>query len=98
MQITAADGRTFNIGQIVANNLTYLLGNSQIDLQFGLGMNPKTVPGTSAPQITKFDENVVTLSITSPSISFSVRLSQQAYVDWKWKCPANSPPGGCREP
>ena len=98
MQITAADGRTFNIGRIVANNLTYLLGNSQIDLQFGLGMNPRTVPGTSAPQITKFDENVVTLSITSPSISFSVRLSQQAYVDWQWKCPANSPPGGCREP
>ncbi|WP_215404090.1 hypothetical protein [Janthinobacterium sp. JC611] len=98
MQITAPDGRTFNIGQIVANNLPYLLGNSQIDLQFGLGMNPKTVPGTSAPQITKFDENVVTLSVTSPSISFSVRLSQQAYVDWKWKCPVNSPPGGCREP
>lgn len=98
MQITTSDGRAFNIGQVIANNLPYLLGNSQIDVQFGLGIKTKTMPGTSVPQITKFDENVVTLSITSPSLSFSVRLSQEAYVDWKWKCPPNAPNGGCREP
>lgn len=98
LQITAADGRSFNIGQIIANNLPYLLGNSQIDVQFGQGLNLSVVPGTSSPQKTYFDENVLTLSVTSPSLSFSVRLSQEAYVDWQWRCVPKTPGGFCPEP
>lgn len=98
LQITAADGRSFNIGQIIANNLPYLLGNSQIDMQFGQGLNLSVVPGTSSPQKTYFDENVLTLSVTSPSLSFSVRLSQEAYVDWQWRCVPATPGGFCPEP
>lgn len=96
LQITAADGRSFNIGQIIANNLPYLLGSAQIDVLFGEALNLRVVTGTSTPLQSFFDQNVVTLSVTSPALSFSVRLSQQAYVDWKWRC---ATPGKlCPEP
>jgi hypothetical protein len=98
MQVTAADGRSFDIGQFIANNLTYLLGNAQIDVQLGQGLKLAVVPGTSSPPIGNYEANFVTLNITSPSATFSVKLSQKAYVDWQWRCPANTGVGGCSEP
>lgn len=98
LQITTADGRTVNIGQIIANNMTYLLGNSQVDVQFGQGLNLLVVPGTSQPRNSVFDENVVTLTVTSPSLTFAVKLSQHAIVDWQWRCVPKTPGGFCPEP
>ena len=96
--ILLSNGTSFNLGSYVVNNLPYLLGNSQIDLQLGKGLDIRTVPGTSAPPGGPAQADVLNLSITSPSVSFSVRVYEEAYVRWNWKCPANSPPGGCREP
>lgn len=98
LQVTAADGRSFNIGDFIANNLSYLLGNSQIDVQFGQGLNVNVVSGTSVPKDKHFDENIVTLNIASPSATFSVKLTQRAVVDWQWRCPPKADAGGCREP
>jgi len=91
LQITTADGRPFNIGQFIANNLPYLLGNSQIDLQFGRGVSVKLVPGIAEPMQTFYDENIVTINISSPSATFAIRVSQQTNVDWKWRCPGTRP-------
>lgn len=92
------DGTPFNLGLYVANNMDYVLGNSQFDMQFGRGLEIKTKPGTSAPPDGPVQANILLLTVTSPAMTFSIQISEEAIVRWNWKCPANSPQGGCREP
>lgn len=89
--LTLPDGRQFDIGEYIGNNLPYLLGNSQIDIQFGRGLIVDVNPGNGTPRSGSQEANVMTISIASPAIAFTVKLSQTANVRWQWKCPPNSP-------
>ncbi|POZ63337.1 hypothetical protein [Chromobacterium alticapitis] len=82
-------GGNFPIGQYVRNNTQYLIGNSQITLRLGDWLPPfQSDPSTngkvdvSAPQ--NYSSEVLSLTLTSPASSFSIKVNEVANVGWKW--------------
>ncbi|MGC0153946.1 hypothetical protein ACPRNU_15900 [Chromobacterium vaccinii] len=89
-------GGSFPLGQYIQDNFAYLLGNSQLSIQLGSPIALRVMPGTSEPRSSDFSSDVVTISLSSPAMAFSVKLSERIGVDWQWRCPTSNP--GCRIP
>ncbi|CDG83913.1 hypothetical protein [Janthinobacterium agaricidamnosum] len=96
--VTLPDGRTFPIGQYINDNLQYLIANSRMDIQLGTGLDIKGVRGISEPQQENYAANLVTISINSPALAFSVQLREEARVQWKWQCQIGNPSKICPIP
>ncbi|MCU6499617.1 hypothetical protein LPN04_17620 [Rugamonas sp. A1-17] len=90
-------GGSFPLGQYIANNLPYLIANSQITLKLGGGANLNPVLGTNEPT---FDPSgdAITLTLTSPGVSFTANLREQVNVYWQWQCSIANPSRQCQDP
>lgn len=90
-------GGSFPLGQYIANNLPYLIANSQITLKLGGGANLKPVLGTNEPPY-DLSGDAITLTLTSPGVSFTANLREQVRVYWLWKCSIANPSRQCQDP
>lgn len=93
--ITLPDGSSFALGRYLQNNLSYLIGNSQLVLKLDQGVKPKPKFG-GEPSTTTETGNVLDLSLTSPAFSFGVGLVEQAQVKWTWVCSWQNPRKQCQ--
>jgi len=96
--VTLPNGSVFPIGQYINDNLSYLIANSQMDIQFGKAATIKGVYGTAEPNKNNYVSNLVTVSVTSPALSFSIQLRDETEVDWRWKCSLVNPNKTCSIP
>lgn len=87
----------FAIGQYIQNNLAYLISNSQISMTVGGGADMKPVVGTNEPP-RQLGGDAISLTLTSPGLSFSVKLHEEVNVFWKWKCSVANPALNCADP
>lgn len=94
--ITLPNGGTFQLGQYVQNNFSYLLANSQMDVAIDRGAIVQPTRGIDYPG--DISGNVVTLAVTTPGTSFSVQLKETAKVRWTWICNYTSPSQTCVQP
>jgi len=90
-------GGSFPLGQYVTDNITYLLANSQISLTIGRGANFLPVVGTNEPPRT-LAGNAITLTLSSPALTFTANLAESYLVTWKWKCSVANPALNCADP
>jgi hypothetical protein len=90
-------GTPFPLGQYVTNNITYLLANSQISLTIGRGANFLPVVGTNEPPRTLAGD-AITLTLSSPALTFTANLRESYVVNWKWKCSVANPALNCADP
>ncbi len=92
--IPLPNGSSFALGQYLQNNLAYLIGNSQLTLKLGQGVQTRPrfggEPGTSTET-----GHVLDLSLSSPAFSFGVGLVEQAQVKWNWVCSWQNPSRQC---
>lgn len=96
--VSLPGGGSFPIGQYVQNNLAYLLSNSQMTLKLGKGAVVAPVYGTGEPFYNVIAGDVLSLSLSSPAISFGVKLSETSNVTWNWKCSIRDPSRVCPIP
>lgn len=96
-KVVTYPGGSFPIGQYIANNLPYLIANSQITLKLGGGANLKSVLGTNEPTYDPSGD-AITLTLTSPGVSFTANLREQVAVYWQWKCSIANPTRNCPDP
>lgn len=92
--ITLPDGRTFAIGQYLQNNIAYLVGNSQLSIRLGQGVQASPQIG-GAPQTTTETGEVIDLSLNSPAFAFRVNMIERAQVKWSWVCSYQNPTKQC---
>ncbi len=83
--VTLPNGSSFALGQYLQSNLAYLIGNSQLTLKLGKGVQVKPQYG-GAENTTIETGNVLDLNLSSPAFSFGVGLVEQAEVEWYWVC------------
>lgn len=95
--VTLPNGSTFAIGQYVRNNLAYL-NTAQVNIKLGKGAPVAGVYGLNEPRFYSFSGDVLNLTITTPSVSFGVRLSETDYVSWNWRCSLRDPSKRCEMP
>lgn len=92
--ITLPNGSSFALGQYIQNNLPYLIGNSQLTLKLGQGVQVKPRFG-GEPMTTTETGTVLDLSLSSPAFSFGVGMVEQAQVKWNWVCSWQNPSRQC---
>ncbi|HLO95079.1 MAG TPA: hypothetical protein VK195_12255 [Burkholderiaceae bacterium] len=92
--ITLPNGSTFPLGQYIQNNLPYLIGNSQLTLKLGQGVQVRPKFG-GEPTTTTETGTVLDLSLSSPAFSFGVSMVEQAQVRWTWVCSWQNPSRQC---
>lgn len=91
------NGSTFAIGQYVRNNLNYLT-SAQATIKLGKGAPLTGVVGPTQPDSNYVSGDIMNLNITTPSVSFGVRLSESDYVNWSWRCSLREPSKQCNIP
>lgn len=96
--ISQLDGTSFPLGNFIRDNYGYLISNSNIVLQFGPGISVRPKIGWGPPGGRAFAANVLTISLNSPAVAFTVKLSQEALVNWQWRCSISIPTKSCPEP
>ncbi|MQA39327.1 hypothetical protein [Rugamonas aquatica] len=96
-KVVTYPGGSFPIGQYIANNLPYLIANSQITLKLGRGANLNPVLGTNEPPY-DLSGDAITLTLTSPGVNFTANLSEQVNVYWLWQCSIANPSRKCQDP
>ncbi len=97
--IKLPNGSSFAIGLYVRDNLTYLAKNGQVSIKFGSG--PQWPMSLNTYGKSSYSGDYITLSITSPSVSFSVKATETYYMDWIWDNTCIGPRGvkySCGEP
>jgi hypothetical protein len=92
--IQLPSGGSFPIGQYLQNNLTYLIGNSQMNIRLD---KPRTLLPTISgePRNTVEKSTIFELALTSPAFSFGVKLNEEANVRWDWVCSYRDPRKQC---
>lgn len=92
--ITLPNGSSFALGQYIQNNLPYLIGNSQLTLKLGQGVQVRPKFG-GEPTTTTETGTILDLSLSSPAFSFGVGMVEQAQVRWSWVCSWQNPSKQC---
>ncbi|MGM9515303.1 hypothetical protein ACS5PK_13685 [Roseateles sp. DB2] len=92
--IPLPNGSSFPLGQYIQNNLPYLIGNSQLTLKLGQGVQVRPRFG-GEPATTTETGLVLDLSLSSPAFSFGVGMVEQAQVKWTWVCSWQNPTKRC---
>ncbi|WP_199406716.1 hypothetical protein [Chromobacterium sp. ATCC 53434] len=80
--VTLPGGGAFPLGQYLQNNLAYLLGNSQLSIQLGNLIAPGRYMGDGRPSVTSASADVVAITLSSPAMSFSVKVSENIGLTW----------------
>ncbi|WP_204378026.1 hypothetical protein [Chromobacterium sphagni] len=75
-------GGSFPLGQYLQNNLAYLLGNSQLSIQLGSPIALKKYIGLGRPPVSNVTADAVTIALSSPALSFSIKVSETVNLGW----------------